>query len=141
MANKRIKDLATVTVPAAGDFLAIDGLTTRNITVENYAAYLVNIAPTDQHVTTPGPVTISNNAGVVRVDQASAAPITLTLPLASAKTCDVLVSDWKGDAGTNNITINTTSPDVFPGGLTSWKISGNTGSAFFRRIPGTGYAV
>jgi hypothetical protein len=94
-----------------------------------------------QHITAPGPAAINAATGIVRVNQTVGATITLTLPLASAKTCPVLVSDWKGDAGTNNITINTTAPDTFPGGLTSWKIAADTGSITFRPIAGTGYAL
>jgi hypothetical protein len=141
MANKRIKDLPAVSVPAVGDKIALDGTTTRCLTVENLSLYLVNVPLKDQHITGPGPITIDNDAGVVRVDQTSGAPITLTLPLASNKTCDFLISDWKMDSGTNTITVNTTAPDKFPGGLTTWYIRGDGASVFFRRIPGTGYAV
>ena len=141
MANKRIKDLPSASNPDAGDRLAIDGTTTRSMTVEALQAHLISVAPTDQHITASGPATINNDAGIVRVDQTSGAPIPLTMPLASNKTCDVLVADWKGDAGTNNITINATSPDKFPGGLSSWKIIADGGSVFFRRIPGVGYTV
>jgi hypothetical protein len=95
----------------------------------------------EQHITAAGPAAILNNSGIVRVDQTAGAPITLTLPLASAKTCPVLIADWKGDAGTNNITINTTSPETFPGGLTTWTIAGNNGSVFLRPIPGAGYVL
>jgi hypothetical protein len=95
----------------------------------------------DQHITAAGPATVLNNAGIVRVDQAIGAAITLNMPLASAKTCPVLIQDWKGDAGTNNITINLSGADKFPGGLTSWKIAAGTGSIFLRPIAGAGYAL
>lgn len=95
----------------------------------------------EQHITTAGPVAINPNTGIVRVDQATGAAITLTLPLAAAKTCPVLISDWKGDAGTNNITITLSGSDTFPGGLTSWKIRADTGSVFLRPIPGAGYVL
>lgn len=141
MANKRIKDLPSATTPTAGDVVAIDGLTTRSMTVENFVIFANATAAVVQHVTASGPASINNNAAIVQVDQTSGAPITLTLPLASNKTCDVLISDWKADAGTNNITINATSPDKFPGGLSSWKIVADGGSVFLRRIPGAGYTV
>ncbi|MGY4222693.1 hypothetical protein ACVMIH_000054 [Bradyrhizobium sp. USDA 4503] len=105
------------------------------------SALIASTTQIDQHITAAGPVPILNNAGIVRVDQAVGAPITLTLPLASAKTCPVLISDWKGDAGTNNITINLAGADKFPGGLTSWTIAGDTGSVFLRPIAGVGYAL
>jgi hypothetical protein len=105
------------------------------------AALLASSLQIEQHVTAAGPVAIGNNTGIVRVDQAIGAPITLTMGLASAKTCPVLISDWKGDAGTNNITINLTGGDKFPGGLTSWIIAADTGSVFLRPIAGVGYVL
>jgi hypothetical protein len=95
----------------------------------------------DQHVTSAGPVAVSVDSGIVRVDQTVGASITLTLPAASAKTCPVLISDWKGDAGTNNITITLAGAETFPGGLTSWKIAADTGSLFLRPISGVGYVL
>jgi hypothetical protein len=96
---------------------------------------------TEQHITSAGPVTITNTAGIVRVDQTVGAPITLTLPLASDKTCPVLIADWKMDAGTNNITYETSGSDTFPGGLTSRKLRADGASVFLRPIPGVGYAL
>lgn len=105
------------------------------------ASLLASASQIDQHITAAGPVAVLANAGIVRVDQAAGAPMTLTMPLASAKTCPVLISDFKGDAGTNNITINLSGADKFPGGLTSWKIAADTGSLFLRPIAGAGYAL
>ena len=95
-----------------------------------------------QEITNPGPANINGTADVVLVNQTVSAPITLVLPLASAKIGDVLVSDWKGDSGAGNtITINTTAPDVFPGGGVSWQIAGNGASVLFKPIAGRGYAL
>lgn len=105
------------------------------------SSLIASASQIEQHITTAGPVAINPNTGIVRVDQATGAAITLTLPLASAKTCPVLISDWKGDAGTNTITINLSGSDTFPGGLTSWKIRADTGSIFLRPIPGAGYVL
>lgn len=105
------------------------------------ASLLSSSLQIDQHITAAGPVAVLANAGIVRVDQAVGAAMTLTMPLASAKSCPVLISDWKGDAGTNNITINLAGADKFPGGLTSWKITGDTGSLFLRPVAGAGYAL
>jgi hypothetical protein len=105
------------------------------------ATLVASTTQIEQHITDAGPVTIENNAGIVRVDQTVGAEITLTLPLASDKTCPVLISDWKGDAGTNNITIETSGSETFPGGLTSWTISNDTGSIFLRPIAGAGYVL
>jgi hypothetical protein len=105
------------------------------------SSLLTSSLQTTQQVTAGGPAAVANSAGVVLVNQTVGAPITLTLDLAANKNGSVLISDWKGDAATNNITINLTSPDKFPGGLTSWTIAGNRGSIFLRPIAGVGYAL
>lgn len=105
------------------------------------SALIASATQIDQHITAAGPVAVLANAGIVRVDQAVGAAITLTMPLASVKTCPVLIGDWKGDAGTNNITINLAGADKFPGNLTSWTIGADTGSIFLRPISGVGYAL
>lgn len=93
-----------------------------------------------QTFTAGGTETINANTGIAVVNQTVGAAKTLTMPLASAKTCPVLISDFKGDAGTNNITINLSGFDKFPGGLTSWTIAADTGSVFLRPIAG-GYVL
>lgn len=100
-----------------------------------------SVATVDQNITAAGPATVANNSSVVRVNQTVGAPMTLNMPLSSAKSCPVLISDWKMDAGTNNITINLTGSDKFPGNLTSWTIAADGGSVFLRPIPGVGYAL
>lgn len=94
----------------------------------------------DQHITAAGPVAVANNSGIVRVDQTVGAAMTLTMGLAAAKTCPVLIADWKGDAGTNNITINPSGSEKIQG-LSSWTIAADNGSIFLRPIAGVGYAI
>jgi hypothetical protein len=121
--------------------------TLTNKSIDGTQNTLTNIPPDafapiiEQHITDAGPVDIGNDTAIVRVDQDTGAPITLTLPAAADKTCPVLISDWKGDAGTNNITINASGTDTFPGGLTTWTIAGDGGSVFFRPIADVGYAL
>lgn len=110
-------------------------------------ALIAMLAPTfqpiesvEQHITASGPAIIANNAGIVRVDQTVGAAITLNLPLAANKTCPVLIADWKGDAGTNNITIAPSGTEKIQG-LSSWKIAADTGSVYLRPIPGVGYVI
>jgi len=95
-----------------------------------------------QMIKTPGPVTIGATIDHVLVNQTVSAPITLILPLASTKPNEVLVCDWKGDAGLGNtISIQTTGTDIFPGAITTWQIAANTGSVLFHPITGLGYAI
>lgn len=95
----------------------------------------------EQHITGPGPVVIGTDTSLVRVDQTIGAPITLQIQSSATKTCPVLISDWKGDAGTNNITISLTGTDKFPGNLTSWKIAADAGSVLLKPVPGVGYVL
>jgi len=130
---------APITDPTTSIVAVLDTTTGvyRSLTV----SAMLSASQIEQHITAAGPVVIENNTGIVRVDQAIGAPITLTMGAAAIKTCPVLISDWKGDAGTNPITINLTGTDKFPGGLTSWIIGADTGSVFLRPIAGVGYVL
>jgi hypothetical protein len=94
----------------------------------------------DQEITSGATANINANSATVRVNKTVGGVITLTRPLASSKTVPVLISDWKGDAGTNNITINPTGSEKIQG-LSSWVIAADNGSVFLRPIPGVGYAI
>jgi hypothetical protein len=65
----------------------------------------------------------------------------VNLPSSASKIGKVKVSDFKGDSGTNIITVNATGTDKFPGGGTTWQIAGNGASVVFDPIPGIGYSV
>ena len=94
----------------------------------------------EQHITAAGPVAIQAGVGIVRVDQAAGAAITLNLPPAASKTCPVLIADWKGDAGTNNIMIVPSGSEKIQG-RSSWVIAGDTGSVYLRPIAEIGYVI
>ncbi len=103
-----------------------------------FTAFL--LAPVTQDITEPGPANVSAAANVVRVNQTVDALITLIVPLSSAKIGSVLISDWKGNAGTYRIRVQLSGADVFPGGFTFWDIGSDCGSIFLRPVPG-GYAI
>lgn len=94
-----------------------------------------------QPITSGASATVDDDASVVLVNKTVGSATTLTMPLSTAKTCDVLISDFKSDAGTNNITINLSGSEKFPGNLSSWTIASDGASVFLRRIPGVGYAL
>jgi hypothetical protein len=102
---------------------------------------ILNTAQTQQIKTTAGDVTVMASDGLIAVNKGTGAATAVNFPLSSLKIGGCLVADFKGDAGTNNITINLTSPDVFPGGGSTWIIAANAGSVFLRPIPGIGYAL
>jgi hypothetical protein len=94
----------------------------------------------DQPITAGSTATVNNASFTVRVNKTVGGAITLTLPLASFKTVPVLIADWKGDAGTNNITINPSGSEKIQG-RSSWVIAADNGSVFLRPIAGVGYAL
>lgn len=97
---------------------------------------------TQQIITSGAVVNAAAADGLIALKKTVGSATTVNLPPSSGKIGAIKVADFKGDAGTNNITINTTGADKFPGGLTSWIISSDTGSLVFTPLKdGTGYAV
>lgn len=92
-----------------------------------------------QDVAAPGPVNVQTSSTIVRVQNVGA-PVTLVMPLSANKVGGVLISDWANLAGANNITINRSGGDVFPGAGTTLTIAADGGSVFLRPVPG-GYAL
>lgn len=104
-------------------------------------AALLNVSQTQQIKTASGDVNVAATDGVIAINKGTGGATNVNFPLSANKIGGCLVSDFKGDAGTNNITVNLTSPDKFPGGGSSWVIASNTGSIFLRPIPGVGYTL
>jgi len=91
-------------------------------------------------VTAAGAVTIAVNDRVVAINKTVGAATAVTLPLASTKDGPVTISDFKRDAGTNNITITATSPDLIQG-LATLTLASNGASVQLKPIPGVGYSL
>jgi hypothetical protein len=108
--------------------------------VTTLSVLIATATQNEQHITAVGPVSILANTGIARVNQTVGAAITLNLPAAASKTCPVLIADWKGDAGTNNILIVPNGSEKIQGQST-WTIAADTGSVFLRPISGVGYAI
>lgn len=104
------------------------------------AAYFQPIENVDQEITAGATANVNVASSTVRVNKTVGGVITLTLPLAITKAVPVLIADWKGDAGTNNITINPSGSEKIQG-LSSWAITSDNGSIYLRPIPGVGYAI
>lgn len=103
-------------------------------------AYYQPIENIDQEITSGSSVAVDANSNTVRVNKTVGSATTLTLPLAVSMKSAVLIADWKGDAGTNNITINPSGSEKIQG-RSSWIIAGDNGSVFLRPIPGVGFAL
>ncbi|WP_375790868.1 hypothetical protein ACE102_33675 [Bradyrhizobium sp. vgs-9] len=125
----------------ASTYIAVLDTIAGTYKVTTLSALISGVTGIVQTFTAGGTEAINANTGIALVNQTVGAAKTLTMPLSSAKTCPVLISDFKGDAGTNNIQINLSGSDKFPGGLTSWTIAADTGSVFLRPIAGVGYAL
>ena len=104
-------------------------------------ASLIAAGQTYQIIDT-GDCTVQPNDGLIIINKTVGAATTVTLPASASKVGKVKVVDWKGDAGTNNITVNPNGSEKFNGNASSWVISGDGASAVFDPIPtGIGYAV
>lgn len=125
---------------AVTSYIAVYDAASHSYKINTVAALLQQGTTVDQNITAPGPVTLASNVGTVRVNQTVGAAITINLPAAANKTCPVLIADWKGDAGTNNITIVPNGTEKIQG-RSSWTIAADTGSVFLRPIGGVGYAI
>lgn len=102
---------------------------------------LLNSAYTEQDITT-GDVTVQVSDGMVKINKTVGAPTSVILPLSSAKLGPVTIVDWKGDAGTNNITVTCSGSDKFNGNTSTWMIAGNGASVVCTPLKdGTGYAI
>lgn len=105
-------------------------------------ATVQNAGQSQQIVTSGAVVNVAAADGLIAVNKTVGSATVVNLPLASAKIGPVKVSDFKGDASTNNIQVKTTGSNVFPGGLTTWTLSADTASLVFTPLKdGTGYAI
>jgi hypothetical protein len=100
-----------------------------------------NQAGTTQIVTAGASAVVGVNDKLIVVNKTVGSATTITLPLSSLKVGPVRIVDFKGDSGTNNITLNASGSDKFNGNFTSWKIAGDGGSILLTPISGIGYAV
>lgn len=99
------------------------------------------VAVQTQQIITAGAATMAATDGLIAFNKTAGSASAVTVSPSLSKSGSCLIADFKGDAGTNNITITLTAPDVFPGGGTTWVIASNGGSVRLTPIPGVGYAL
>lgn len=103
---------------------------------------ILTASQTQQIKTAAGDVNVALNDGLIVVNKTVGGATTVTLPASSSKVGAVKIVDWKGDAGTNNITIALTGSDKLNGNLTTWTIAADGGSVVCTPIStGIGYSV
>lgn len=104
-------------------------------------ASLISAGQTYQVITT-GNCTVQPNDGLIIINKTVGAATAVTLPASASKVGKVKIVDFKGDAGTNNITVTPNGAETFNGAQATWVISGDGASVVFDPIPsGLGYAV
>lgn len=104
-------------------------------------ASLISAGQTYQVITT-GNCTVAVNDGLIIINKTVGAATAVTLPASATKVGKVKIVDFKGDAGTNNITVTPNGAEKFNGAAATWVIGGDGASVVFDPIPsGLGYAV
>lgn len=105
-------------------------------------AQILTLAQTQQVITSGSTVNVAATDGLIIINKTVGSSTTVNLPASSSKIGSVKIVDWKGDAGTNSITINVVGSDKLNGNLTSWVIGADGASMVLTPlINGTGYAV
>lgn len=103
---------------------------------------IISSAQTQQVKTAAGDVNVAATDGLIIINKTVGGATTVTLPASGSKIGPVKVADWKGDAGTNAITVALTGADKLNGNLTTWTIGADGASAVFTPLAsGAGYAV
>lgn len=103
---------------------------------------VIAASQTEQDIIAGAVVNVAINDSMIKINKTSGSATQVILPLSSTKIGPVTISDFKGDAGTNNITVTLSGADKFPGNITSWVISGDGASITARPLKdGSGYAV
>ena len=102
---------------------------------------IIASSQTQQIKTAAGDVNVAATDGLIAINKTVGEATAVNLPAASAKIGPVKVSDWKGDAGTNNITVNATGTDKMNGNSTSIIVASDRASLVFTPLDdGSGYA-
>jgi hypothetical protein len=98
--------------------------------------------PTQQIVVNPGNVTVVNSDSLIVLNKAVGQPTNVLLPPAAGKIGRIKISDWKGDADTNNITVIPAAGEMISG-LSQWVIAGSHASITLDPIRGSinGYVL
>jgi hypothetical protein len=125
-------------------FLVADPLSPFEAATKAYVddAVASGFVPTQQVVVNPGNVTVVGSDSLIVLNKAVGQPTSVQLPPAASKIGRVKISDWKGDADTNNITILPAAGEMISG-LAQWVIAGSHASITLDPIRGSinGYVL
>ena len=82
------------------------------------------VAPTVTVVTAAGPYNVTGSDEIIIINQTVGAAITVNLPAIGTTGRELIIKDGKGDAGTNNITIDGNGAETIDG-LTTQVLNGD----------------
>lgn len=103
-------------------------------------ATLINAGQTMQ-IIDAGDFVVQPADGLIIVNKTVGAATAGLLPDPATKIGKVKVVDFKGDSGTNNITMTQAGAGKFNGNQSSWVIGADGASVVFDPIPTLGYAI
>jgi hypothetical protein len=105
-------------------------------------ATILSAAQTTQIVTSGATVNAAAADGLIIINKTVGSATTVNVPASASKIGKLKIVDWKGDAGTNNITIVPNGTEKFNGNLSSWVIAADGGSVILDPIStGLGYGI
>ena len=96
---------------------------------------------TQQIITSGSTVDVAVTDSLIIINKTIGSPTTVNIPSSLVKIGQVKIVDWKGDAGTNPITITLYVGDKFQGNLTSWVLGADGASVKLDPISGVGYGI
>ena len=126
-------------VPAADKLIAVADRVDGSFNVISLAT-LIATGQTMQ-VVTAGDFIVQPSDGLIVVNKTSGVATAGQLPDPVGKIGKVKIVDFKGDSGTNNITMTQIGAGKFNGNQSSWVIGEDGASVVFDPVPGLGYAV
>lgn len=106
-----------------------------------WVSLIPSVAPRIRTITAAGPQGLTSNDDIVYVDQSVAAPITLHLPPNPTVNCRITVKDKKGDAGINNITVDTTDSKTVEGDSSAVLDTNRKGMIFLFNVGDTDWST
>jgi hypothetical protein len=122
--------------------LAWDAPTNQYVCIPLHLLTTSVIAYTEQDIVAGTTVNVAVTDAMIKINKTVGSPTTVILPVSSAKFGPVKIVDWKGDASTNNITVQVSASDKFNAGATSWVIDSDGASLVFTPLQdGSGYAI
>lgn len=105
-------------------------------------ASILSGSQTYQIITAGSTVNVAATDGLIIINKTSGSATAVNMPASALKIGKCKIVDWKGDAGTNNITINNNASEKFNANQSTWTLAADGASIVLDPIPtGIGYAV